>query len=253
VNTRSTVAQTGKVIGTDPSQGSSVSSGGVVTLKVGIGPRTITVPKVKGLSLGDATTKLTQAGFSLSATPDFINSPKEPSGYVVGSTPKEGTPQKPGTQVTLKVASGQVQVPSVKGMSCAQAMKVLQNQTLKPTCQPHPSQSPTGQAFATQPGTNQVVPQHSDITILVSSGPSLVTVPPVTNENVNDAKSALRSAGFKISVTQHPECNDPNMDNIVTAQDPQGNAQAPRGSIVNIVVQKYRPQDPSCGGPPGST
>jgi eukaryotic-like serine/threonine-protein kinase len=252
-NVQSTVKQTNHVIGTVPSVGSSVAKGSVVTLKVGIGPRSITVPPVKGLKFLDASNKLTAAGFTVAA-PEFINSPKEPSGYVVGSAPKEGTSQKPGTQVTLKVANGSVKIPPVKGLSCDQATKLLQNQTLKPTCQYHPNQAPKGQAFATSPSpVGSIVPQHSSITILISSGPSLVPVPDVTHQQAGPAKATLRQDGFKISITQHVECVDPTLNNIVESQDPPGNTQAPRGSIVTIVVGKYRPNDPSCGGPPGST
>jgi eukaryotic-like serine/threonine-protein kinase len=250
VNARSTVAQTDKVIATDPTPGSGISNGGVVTLKVGIGPSSIKVPTVKGLRFGDASTKLTRAGFTVNPTPELLNSPKEPGGVVVGSTPKEGTTQKPGQEVTLKVATGSVQIPSVKGLTCDQATKLLQNQTLKPTCEQHPNQATKDQAFATQP--TGIVPQHSPVTILISSGPSLVPVPTVTNLQVNDAKSALRQAGFKVSVTQKPVC-DQALNNVVSGQNPAAGTPEARGSIVTIVVQKYRPQDPSCGGPPGST
>jgi beta-lactam-binding protein with PASTA domain/predicted Ser/Thr protein kinase len=251
VNTRSTVAQTGKVVSTDPTQGSGVSKGDTVTLKVGIGPSSIKVPPVKGLKFLDASNKLTQAGFTVNPTPDLIPSPKEPGGVVVGSSPKEGTTQKPGVQVTLKVASGSVQIPSVKGLTCDQATKLLQNQTLKPTCQNRASQSPVHQAYATNP--TGLVPQHSPVTIYISSGPTLVPVPDVTGQQAGPAKATLHQDGFKISITQKVECTDQGLNNIVESQTPPGNQMAPRGSIVNIVVGKYRPSDPSCGGPPGST
>jgi serine/threonine-protein kinase len=253
VNTRSSVADTGKVVRTDPSVGSSVSKNQVVNLEVGIGPSSVTVPTVKGLKLGDASAKLTKAGLTVNPTPSFINSPKEPSGYVVGSSPKEGTPEKPGTEVQLKVATGSVQIPAtIKGLSCAQATKILQNQTLKPTCQSHPNQAPKGQAFATTPNAiNSIVPQHSQITILISSGPTLVPLPNVMGQPAGQAKSELHSAGFVVSVTQKVTC-DPTQNNIVQSQSPDGPT-APRGSTVSIVVLKYRPSDPTCVGPPGST
>jgi eukaryotic-like serine/threonine-protein kinase len=251
VDARSTVAQTDKVFATVPTPGSSVSGSDVITLKVGLGPSAVTVPSVKGLSFGDASTKLTKAGFAVNPTPEPVNSPKEAGGYVVGSSPKEGTSHKPGTQVTLKVATGSVQIPSVKGLTCDQATKLLQRQTLKPTCQNHANQAPKGQAFATIP--SGIISQHSPVTILISSGPSLVFLPDVTNQQAGPAKATLHQDGFKVTVTQKPECTDPNMNDIVTAQDPAGNSQQPRGSTVNITVLKYRPNDPSCAGPPGST
>ena len=254
VNARSTVKQIDHVFATDPSVGSSVSNGSTVTLKVGIGPSAVTVPKVKGLSLLDATNLLEHNGFKVDPNSDFVDSPKAPRNTVVGSTPKEGTSQKPGTTVTLKVASGSVKVPDVHGLTCQAASKKLRTDTFKPTCQQTSSAKvPKGQAITTNPGPGTEIAQNSPVTVLISSGPGQTLVPNVVNSDVVDAKSALRQAGFKVSVTQQPECTDPNRNNLVTAQDPAGNSQAARGSIVTIVVQKYRPNDPSCGGPPGST
>jgi eukaryotic-like serine/threonine-protein kinase len=253
VNATSSVADTGKVIGTDPSPGSGVSSGSLVSLKVGIGPKSIKVPPIKGLPLLDATNRLEQAGFKVNPTPDYIDSPKAARNIVIGSTPKEGTPQKPGTTVTLKVASGSVKVPSVSGLSCADAQKALRQQTLQPSCQNRPSQAPKGQAFATSPGTNTVIAQNSPVTVFISNGPSLTLVPNVVNESAGQAKHDLSAAGFKVAVTQQVECIDPTQNNVVQSQNPGGNTQAPRGSTVGIVVTKYRPNDPSCNSPPGST
>jgi hypothetical protein len=52
-------------------------------------------------------------------------------------------------------------------------------------------------------------------------------------------------------VTQEVECVDQSKDNIVQSQNPNG-PRAPRGSVVNITVAKFRPNDPSCGGPPST-
>ncbi len=253
VNTRSSVADTGKVVRTDPSVGSSVSKTQVVNLEVGIGPSSVTVPPVKGLSVVDATNKLVHAGLKVSPIYDYINSPKAKINFVIGSSPKEGTAEKPGAVVKLKVATGSVQIPTtIKGLSCAQASKVLRNQTLKPTCQSQHNQAPKGQAFQTTPNAvGSVVPQGSPITILISSGPSVVPLPNVMGESAGQAKHDLASAGFVVSVTQKVTC-DPTQNNIVQSQSPDGPT-APRGSTVSIVVLKYRPSDPTCVGPPGST
>ena len=165
----------------------------------------------------------------------------------------EGTSQKLGTPVILKVASGSVVVADVKGQSCQAATKALQKLTLKPTCQNRNSQATKGEAFATSPypiGTT--VPQHTPITIYISNGPAQVPLPNVIGENVGQAKHELTSAGFRYQVTQVPECNDQTKNNIVTDQNPKGPT-APRGALVTLTVSKYRPSDPSCGGPPPST
>jgi serine/threonine-protein kinase len=251
-NTKSSIADIKKVIRTDPSAGSGVSGGSTVVLFVGVGPSAVTVPHVKGLSLTDATTLLQRKGFNV-APAQFLNSPAAPRNTVFGSTPKEGTPQKLGTSVTLKVASGSVVVADVTGQSCQAATKALQKLTLKPTCQNRNSQATKDEAFATSPypiGTT--APQNTPITIYISNGPAQVPLPNVIGENVGQAKHELTSAGFRYTVTQVPECNDQTKNNIVTDQNPKGPT-APRGTLVTLTVSKYRPSDPSCGGPPPST
>ena len=253
-NTKSSVADVHKVVRTDPAVGSSVSNGSTVTLLVGAGPSAITVPHVKGLSVPDATTLLTNKGFTvIQADQQNINSPAGPLGTVIGSTPKEGATGKLGTEVILKVATGNVQIADIRGKSCDAATKELQKLTLKPTCQNRADQATKGNAFATYPSAiGTIVPQHTPITIYISSGPQQVTLPNVIGENVGQAKHELTSAGFKYQITKVPECNDQSKNNIVQDQDPKGPT-APRGTLVTLTVSKYRPSDPSCGGPPPST
>jgi beta-lactam-binding protein with PASTA domain/predicted Ser/Thr protein kinase len=253
-NTQSSLPEIKKVVRTDPSVGSGVSSGSTVVLLVGVGPKAITVPHVKGLSATDAHNLLVSKGFTVNPTNANVNTPAAALGIVVGSTPKEGTSQKLGVEVTLRVATGNVQIADVKGKSCADATQALQKLTLKPTCRNQASQqADRGDAFATYPyAIGTTAPQHSSITILISTGPSQEQLPNVVGQDSGDAKRALRAAGFKVTVTQKVECNDQTQDNIVQAQNPNGPT-APRGSVVNITVAKFRPNDPSCGGPPPST
>jgi beta-lactam-binding protein with PASTA domain len=251
VNVVSDFAHQDKIVSTDPAVGSGVSSGTLITLHKGIGPNTVNVPKVKGLSLLDAQTALTNAHL-VAGTPVTVDSPKAAQNFVIGSTPKEGTPAKPGSSVILRIASGFVQVPSVTGDSCDEAKKALQKVTLNANCQNRPSQADQGTAFATSLGGVTRVAQHTNVTVFISSGQPQTQLPNVVGQDSGDAKRALRAAGFKVAVTQQVECNDQSKDNIVQDESPSGPT-APRGSVVNITVAKYRPNDPSCGAPPPGT
>jgi serine/threonine-protein kinase len=252
VNTTSTIANDGKVITTDPSPGSGASKSSTVLIKVGIGPKSVKVPHLKGLSLIAASDLLSSDKLKIGQQIP-VDSPRGKPGTVIGSTPKEGSEVKPGATIDVKYASGSVVVPSVQGQSCAQATTKLRTFTLKPTCQQqHSAKVPQGQAFATSPGAGTHIAQDSTITIYISSGATLTPVPNVVGETAGQAKHDLKSAGFLVSVTQQVVC-DPGQNNIVQSQDPLGNTSAPRGSTVTIVVTKFRPNDPTCTGGPGST
>jgi eukaryotic-like serine/threonine-protein kinase len=252
VPTKSSFADQGKIVSTDPAVGSGVSSGTLITLRKGIGPNTVKVPNVRGKDVGDAQNLLTAR--HLTPITEAVDTPNAKLNVVVGSTPKPGTPVKPGTSVTLRFASGLVKVPDVKDMSCDEAKAALKKQTLKGSCLNRPNASePDGQAFATSPGTGTRIAQNSNVSIFISTGPGQNLVPNVVGETSGEAKHDLRTAGSAVAVTQEPECNDQSKNNIVQSQNPFGNSQAPRGSTVTIVVAKYRPNDSSCGGPPPST
>jgi beta-lactam-binding protein with PASTA domain len=253
VNTPSTVANDGKVVGSDPSPGSGASKSSTVLIKVGIGPRSVKVPPLKGLSLTAANTLLMKDDLVLGEQIP-VDTPNAKLNIVIGSSPKEGTPVKPGATINVKIASGLVKVPAITGKSCAQAMAIMQKATLKPRCQSqHSAKVPKGQAFATTPvGVGLEISQNSQITILISSGASLEPLPNVVGETAGQAKRDLMNAGFVPFVQQQVDCTDPTQANIVQSQSPSGPT-APRGSTVTIVVDKFRPSDPSCTGGPGST
>ena len=61
----STTVNSGDVISTSPGSGQPVADGGTVTLNISSGPAQVTVPKVTGESIGDATTELENEGFKV--------------------------------------------------------------------------------------------------------------------------------------------------------------------------------------------
>jgi serine/threonine-protein kinase len=246
----SSAAKQGQVVASDPSFGSSADKNSTVTVFIGAGPNTITVPDVHGKSLQDAQAILQGKGFQVDTTTIPVNSAKVNAGDVVGTIPKAGEQEPRGTVIQIQVATGNVVVPDVKGLSCDDATAKLKQKTLVATCQDQPSDQPQGQAFDSSPAAGTLAPQNSSVAVLVSSGPQKVSVPPVTNIDKNDAMHMLHDAGLKAAITQQVECTDPAQNNIVQSQDPAAGAQVPQGSTVTIVVLKFKPTDPSCVSPP---
>ena len=249
--TKSSIADIQKVVRTDPSVGSGVSNGSTVVLLVGVGPSAVTVPHVKGLSADRCDDVAAEQGIQGRADPPQLTSGRtelrlreHTQGGHVAEARCHRDPEG-GERVR--------QIADVSGKSCAAATKELQKLTLKATCQTRSNQAPKGQAFQTYPSAiGTIIPQHSSLTILISNGPAQATLPNVVGEPVGQAKHDLTSAGFRYTVMQVPECTDQSKNNIVQSQSPNGPT-APRGTLVTLTVTKYRPSDPSCGGPPPST
>ena len=93
----------GKVIGSDPSQGTSVEAGSMVTLIVSTGVETEVVPNVLGLDRVTATSQLRQAGFVVNANPRDSD---EPEDQVLEQDPAGGEEVKVGSEITITYSSG---------------------------------------------------------------------------------------------------------------------------------------------------
>src|ERR1700742_53390 len=93
-------------------------------------PKQVLVPKVTGQQIASASATIKQSKFQVS-TVSVPN--RRPAGIVVSESPAAGTKADKGSTVTLSVSSGpgKVSVPSVQGLSVAQATKVLKKAGLK--------------------------------------------------------------------------------------------------------------------------
>lgn len=107
--------------------------------------------------------------------------------------------------------------------------------------------APQGQVVHQNPGPGSSAPEGSSVAIEISNGPPPVTITDVIGYSATQAVQTLQGEGFKV-VQQYQSVSDQNEDGIVLAQNPAGNAQAPKGSTVTITVGQY-----SAGPPPPTT
>jgi serine/threonine-protein kinase len=228
----------GRVMSQNPDAGTRIQKGDRVTLLVSTGPPQTSVPNVVGLDYADAVQALDDA--NLKAKKHEVFSQKR-SGQVVAQNPKAGEQVTEGTEVVLNVSKGakQVQVPSVVGMSEANARATLQQAGFQVTSTSAPSDStPQGNVSDQSPDGGTQAEKGSTVSITVSSGPSTTTVPDEVGQEKQIAEDDLKNNGFKVKVV-NVAVSDPNQDNIVQDQDPAGGSQAPNGSTVTIFVGKF--------------
>jgi serine/threonine-protein kinase len=170
---------------------------------------------------------------------------------VIGEIPSGGTKADKGSTVSLTVSSGPaaVNVPSVVGDTLAQARKTITQNGLKVgrTISQSNDQFASGTVIDSSPSAGQPVPSGSAITLVVSSGKPKVTVPDVTGQNQQAARSALEAAGFRVTTSTQQTTGTPNGN--VISQSPAGNSQVASGTTVNIVIA----QTPTTANVPGVT
>jgi len=126
-------------------------------------------------------------------------------------------------------------VPQVNGLTLTKAEQQITAAGLKYTVQKQPSATvPKNIVISTNPPNGNVVPAGSQVVLIVSSGPKMVTVPNVKHDSVSQAQSTLKAAGFQVNL--QTDNNSTGQPNTVVKQDPTGGTKAKFGSIVTIFV-----------------
>ncbi|MGB2873917.1 MAG: Stk1 family PASTA domain-containing Ser/Thr kinase [Gaiellaceae bacterium] len=230
----------GDVISQDISAGSHVERNTQVTINVSKGPRPVDVPDVRGKTRDEAVATLTTAGL----TPNvFLVHSDKPADTVTAQDPLPGASVVKGAKVRINVSSGPkpVSVPYVVGLSFDQASSHLQGAGFAVARKNVASNQPKNNVVAQDPSGS--APPNSTITLSVSKGPKTSTVPDVTNQDEQSARATLKGAGFKVAV-QRQDVQDPGLQGIVLSQSPTGNANAPQGSTVTIIVGRVTQPGP---------
>jgi serine/threonine-protein kinase len=125
-----------------------------------------------------------------------------PKGTVVEQNPLAGTIDAPGTVVTLSLSGGQraAPVPEVAGMSRRDAERTLEEAGFGVgTVTQRSSSTARGTVIETTPagGASAIVP--GPITLVLSSGPSAITLPDVTGRSYGDARNILEQLGLTVA------------------------------------------------------
>jgi eukaryotic-like serine/threonine-protein kinase len=230
----------GTVIDQSPDPGEKQVKDGNVHITVSKGKETVQVPSVLGLSRDAAISALVNAGLDPHA---FDVASSKPVGTVTAQDPPAGKEVEKGSKVRINVSSGpsDVTVPSVIGLPFDQATTALRNQGFLVSRKDVESEESKDTVVDQSPSGS--APKGTTIQLSVSRGPKESTVPDVTSQDEDSARSALESAGFKV-VVQRQEVTDPGLDGIVLSQSPNPNSKAKQGSTVTIVVGQQATEPP---------
>jgi serine/threonine-protein kinase len=196
----------------------------------------VTMPLVVGKDLQTATTIIANAGFTGSPDIQRVQNTR-PRDEVIRQEPLAGDSVATDRKVVLVVSDGPgaASVPAVTDLSEKEARSVLEKSGFK--VQARSKSDPTvkqGFVIATDPIAGTNLQRGSVVAILVSTGVEQVSVPDVTGQNVDDARSLLAAAGFVVTTAKKTSKTD--ADGTVLSQSPIAGGTAPRGSTVALVV-----------------
>jgi serine/threonine-protein kinase len=203
----------------------------------GVIPRDIRVPNVTGLAFDDAVRRLAERGLRGTKGEERFHA-ASPKGTVLEQAPSAGSRDVEGANVTLTVSAGQqsTKVPSVNGMSRADAQRALEEAGFDVgDVSERPSGSPAGQVIESNPRAGSETTIPSAVSLVVSSGPTVVLIPNVVGQPVSQAKQIIENAGLLVSDIRTPTgelVSDTTA--IVVATVPAAGAQVPASSRVSI-------------------
>jgi serine/threonine-protein kinase len=238
----------GIVISQNPTFGSRVKEGTVVSVSVSSGPGDAQVPPVEGLTRRDARKALDRARFRIRERRE--RSTEVAKGQAIRTEPGAGTQLEIGLVVTLYISAGppDVTVPDVTGRPLEDARAMLRDAGFRVTTTDEETvDAEPGTVLSQRPGAASEAPEGSTVDLTVARAPSKVDVPDVTGETDSDAIRILQDAGLKIA-TERQDVETPEDDGVVLDQDPRGGRSAKPGDTVTIVVGRFNPDlDPEGG------
>jgi eukaryotic-like serine/threonine-protein kinase len=208
----------------------------------------VTVPNVLGKKLSEAQSTLEARHLTVRVDPQKVTDPTRKPGTVASQDPKPGERANRGSVITLTVyKAGLVEIPSVAGLPADDAESTLTQLGFNVSREEEASAVEEDHVIRTDPAEGNSVPSGSDVTIVVSTGPSEITVPDVTCRSFSSAENQLRNAGFEPveseqTVPPNPTC--PNGDKVAQ-QNPDGNTTAQQGDTVTLYHGAEEPPSPT--------
>jgi eukaryotic-like serine/threonine-protein kinase len=217
----------GDIVQTTPASGARPRRGSTVQLVVSLGPLRFPVPQVTGMALAGAQAALKKAGLTPGAVTQ-TTSQTIASGIVISTSPVAGVSWPQTSPIAITVSDG-LPLPNYVGqqLQAAQAAATAAGYALNPVpdaTSTQPAGTITSQSLA--PGT--AITPNMVVTVRVSNGPPMASIPNVVGLNANQAAAELTAAGFNVTI------DTIGLGHKVVAYNPTG--QAPKGSTITLNV-----------------
>ena len=235
------VIPAGLVVGTTPEVGSEVEQESSVTLVISQGVQPTALPPLIGLELEEAKTRLAEARLVLGESAEEYSA-TTPRNAILKVTGEDGVTITPGTElaantvINLTVSAGAL--PVVEGLSVEEAEAALDAAGLNGVIGGDGEFSdtiPEGRVIRYEVPAGAGLTPGDTVTLTISRGPPLVTIPDVVGDTIADAVASLEELGFDVEVRSNFTEDVWDDENVtVTSLEPGDGQQVPVGSTVII-------------------
>ncbi len=198
------------------------------------------VPSVVGLPAQSARALIESRGFQF-VVGEERDDVQSPAGNVIGQKPLMGSRIERGHTVEVVVAKvpAPVKAPALTGLVLADAKARVEAAKLAvgKVTEENSAEVKAGLVMAQKPAEGSEAKVGSAVDLVVSKGVGSVAVPSVLSRSLNRAKEELAKAGFTVGNVRY-RSDDDRSDGVVLEQNPAANQQAPKGSAVDLVVNR---------------
>ncbi len=226
----------GTVMGASEEAGTSLRHGTTVDVEVSAGPERYPVPDLTGQSVQEATDTLEETQLSLGQVSEDFDEDVE-AGLILRSAPGSvADPVPPGTAVDVVTSAGPepIDIPDVTGSPLDEAEERLSEAGFETEEEQDRVNDPDvteGSVLTQSPASGQG--RRGDvITLTISKGPALITMPQVIGTQFNKAKPLLEDLGFQVTREEIAQA----FFGTVRFQSIQEGEQVPEGTEVVLSV-----------------
>ena len=200
--------------------------------------KTVEVPDIKGKTSAEAKTTLEKMDLVMEIEKEVYNADVA-AGLIITQNPESGKELQSGKTVKVTVSKGVKTgtIPSVIGMSETDAVKAIEtaNFVVGEIKREYNSNYNADIVFQMNPNGATTANEGTKVTIYVSKGEDLITVPSVVGQTETDAKNTIKNAGLTVG-TITSEASTDYAKGMVMRQSPTDGNQVAKGSEVAIVV-----------------
>ncbi len=234
----------GIVLKVDPNVDSTVKTGSEVKLTVSGGEGQIKVPNFAEMNLDSVKRTLKSLGLEL-GTVDEEYSDSVPRGEVISQSPNANESVDKGSKVNVTISKGKeiknitLNIPDVSGKSVDEAKSILANAGVEANAvkgEAAKSEGEAGKVYSQSQSGPFTIKQGEKVTITINYYGDYVkpekSVPGVTGKSVDEAKSELTNAGFKVNAVKGEAAKSADQAGKVYSQD--GGSSAKEGTTITI-------------------
>ncbi len=209
-------------------------------MRIALRSREVVLPDLRGRTVGEATSLLTDAGIRLRVEEPRRLDPKIAAGRIVMQEPGAGTPVRPQRSIKVWISAGARTslVPALEGQTSRTAeMRLKQDGMEIVDIAEIRSADYTPDAVVAQDPAPQTTADR--VALLVNRGQAGATyvMPDLIGVNGDRAADVLRARGFRVAVVgQQPYPGVP--AGVVIRQSPQGGFQIAPGEAISLEVSR---------------